>query len=406
MDSFLITDKDLFVKTYQDFLDAISEMENVDVFYDKTDVTKLWLNFVGALIYNLDFTFLDANLSEYELEDINQVDRYIPIEVSKKFFFTKWDDLIERLKNSSSKITLFTSGTTGQPKRVIHSIQTLMRQVRIDSRFVNSKWGFTYSPTHIAGIQLFLQAFSNMNPIVDLFEKNKDYVLLTLLKTQLTHISGTPTFYRLLMPCNVELPSVIRVTIGGEKSNYLLVNSLSTVFPNARINNVYASTEAGSLFSSSSNGFNIPEIFKDLIKIEDNEIILHNSIIGGIGFNEEWFQTGDLIKWINEKEGLFEIISRKNEMINVGGNKVNPIEIEDIILKFENVKNVLVYGRPNAVLGQILVADIVLLSTQITFDEKKLKKYLNDKLQPFKIPRKIYYKENIEVGKTGKIKRI
>jgi acyl-coenzyme A synthetase/AMP-(fatty) acid ligase len=245
-----------------------------------------------------------------------------------------------------------------------------------------------------------------MNPIVDLFEKTKDYVLLTLAETQLTHISGTPTFYRLLMPCTVELPHVERVTIGGEKSNDLLIDSLNRVFPNSKINNVYASTEAGSLFSSSSIGFRIPEVSKDLIKIEENEIILHNSIMGDIGIKEEWFKTGDLVDWIDVNKGIFKIVSRVNEMINVGGNKVNPNEIEDVILKFENIKNVLVYGRPNAVLGQILVADIVLLSNDIAFEESKLKKYLNSKLQPFKVPRKFYIKDEMEVGRTGKIKRL
>jgi acyl-coenzyme A synthetase/AMP-(fatty) acid ligase len=396
----------MHIKNYDEFFDEISNIESIDIFYSKADYTMLWKNFIAALIYNLDFTFLDSNLTPKELNAIGIKDGNILIESSVKTDINGWNDLIERIKRSKSKITLFTSGTTGQPKSVVHSVQSLMRQVRIDKKFEQSKWGFTYSPTHIAGIQLFLQAFSNKNAIIDLYEKSKEYILLTLSETQLTHISGTPTFYRLLMPCEETFTSVQRVTIGGEKSNTQLLQSIEKVFRNAKINNVYASTEAGSLFASSSVGFSIPDNSKTLIKISDYEIIVHSSIMGNTGNEAEWFKTGDLIEWVDEKKGVFKIVSRINEMINVGGNKVNPNEIEEVILQFGNVKNVVVYGRDNAVLGQVLVAELVLLDATIDFDENGLKRHLKDNLQPFKIPRKFYLKEKLVVGRTGKIKRM
>lgn len=90
-------------------------------------------------------------------------------------------------------------------------------------------------------------------------------------------------------------------------------------------------------------------------------------------------------------------------MINIGGNKVNPIEIEECINSFDGVVGSRVYAKENSVMGNILQAEI---KVEKEIMEKELKQFLNKKLQSFKVPRIIKFVENLETTRTGKIKRI
>ena len=82
-------------------------------------------------------------------------------------------DLINAIHDSRSEITIFTSGTTGQPKKVIHSVMTLTRTVRIAERYKDKIWAFAYNPTHMAGLQVFFQALSNCNTLINVFNASR-----------------------------------------------------------------------------------------------------------------------------------------------------------------------------------------------------------------------------------------
>ena len=159
------------------------------------------------------------------------------------------------LQQSSSEITIFTSGTTGQPKKVVHTVDTLTRSVRLGDKYKGQVWAYAYNPTHMAGLQVFFQAFENQNTLINVFNKQRADVYELIGKYQITHVSATPTFYRLLLPFEHAYESVIRVTLGGEKSEQHLYDSIMKIFPTAKINNVYASTEAGSLFAAKGDCF-------------------------------------------------------------------------------------------------------------------------------------------------------
>ena len=97
---------------------------------------------------------------------------------------------------------------------------------------------------------------------------------------QVTHISATPTFYRLLLPFEQSYPSVQRVTLGGEKSDNHLYENIHKIFPEAKINNVYASTEAGSLLVAKGDSFQIPISIRNKFMVVDNELLIHKSLLG------------------------------------------------------------------------------------------------------------------------------
>jgi acyl-coenzyme A synthetase/AMP-(fatty) acid ligase len=197
---------------------------------------------------------------------------------------------------------------------------------------------------------------------------------------------------------------VERITSGGEKFNETTFKQVHEIFPNAKITNVYASTEAGTLFASANDIFGIRPEQEHLIRIENNELLIHNSLMGYTGNNTgEWYNTGDIVEIVPGRPLKFRFANRKSEMINVGGYKVNPAEVEEAILSLPGIKNVRVYPKTNSVLGNIICCEVVADDSRIT--ETSIRKFLESKVQEFKIPRIISFVEELSTTRTGKLKR-
>ena len=118
-----------------------------------------------------------------------------------------------------------------------------------------------------------MQAFLNGNTLVDIFARPPAEVFAAVDKFGITHISATPTFFRLLCGgANSACPSVRRLTSGGERFDARAMRSLGKIFPNAKISNVYASTEYGSMFVSDGDIFTAPA---GTAKVVDGELFEH-----------------------------------------------------------------------------------------------------------------------------------
>ena len=392
--------------TYEELVENINRSTTYSPYFQSKDLYAYFANLIKALVTNQPIVLIDADSSPADMPylDFALVNKPQEVGVSS---FKDMDELIEALGQSTSEITIFTSGTTGQPKKVVHSIATLTRSVRTGDKYRNQVWAYSYNPTHMAGLQVFFQAFENMNPLVNVFNLQRSDVYAKIDEYAITHISATPTFYRLLLPVEKSYTSVQRVTLGGEKSDEHLYESIRKIFPCAKINNVYASTEAGSLFAAKGDCFQIPMAIRDKFSVVDDELLIHKSLLGqsdSFQFDGDYYHSGDLIEWVNQEEGLFRFKSRKNELINVGGYKVNPGEVEDAINAYPGVRQSLVYGKANSILGNVLIAEVQLEDGAEVAD-LDIRKALQGQLQDFKIPRKIRFVEAFTLTKTGKLKR-
>jgi len=371
---------------------------------------NVFKHIITSLIINKEVILLDSDFTDSELKNLTGFSEYEEftqlIDKASFQFLRDKVELIEKLRNISDdwKATLYTSGTTGIPKKVTHNFNSITRFVKISERNTNSIWGFAYNPTHMAGIQVFFQALLNGNAIVRLFGLSANEIHREINENFITHISATPTFYRLLLPCQETFPSVERITSGGEKFNEKTILQLKDIFPNAKITNVYASTEAGTLFASENDVFSIRPDYEHLIRVHDGELLIHSSLMGSSDINiKEWYNTGDLIEIIHEKPLKFRFISRKSDMINVGGYKVNPLEVEEAILSLAGIKDVRVFSKSNSVLGNIICCEVVCDNDQIS--ESSIRTFLQSKIQEFKIPRIIRFVDELSTTRTGKIKR-
>lgn len=393
--------------TYSEIFSQIHNSESFNPIVHTSDFAKIFSAIVQSIIYDIPITLLDYDFSKKELlelgfreNDLNNV-----IELDEEIIIDE-NNFYERISKSKNwSISLFTSGTTGLPKKVVHSFESITRVVKQDESKKNDIWGFAYNPTHIAGLQVFFQAFLNKNTIVNLFGKSRREIFSNIEKYRITNISATPSFYRMILPLENKYDSVKRITFGGEKFDRNLAENLSLSFPNAKILNVYASTEAGTVLAAKGDYFEISEKNRKFVKIENDELYVHSSMLGqhwNLEMQNEWYATGDLVEVIKNVPLTFKFVQRKNEMINVGGYKVNPNEVEAVINSHDGISTSKVYSKKNSILGNLMVADVV---KNRAINEKDLRSFLENRLQSFKVPRVIKFVEEIELTRTGKLKR-
>jgi acyl-coenzyme A synthetase/AMP-(fatty) acid ligase len=300
---------------------------------------------------------------------------------------------------------LFTSGTTGKPKKISHNLKSITRNVKTGPNYAANIWAYAYNPTHIAGLQVFFQGLFNYNSMIYTFETQPKLIPLKLQEYNITNISATPSYYRLFFPFLTKINlTLTRITSGGEKFDDNIINKISHYFPNAIIRNIYATTEAGSLLNSDGEYFLINDGNESLFRVNDrSELLIHESLLGtseDIILQNGWYNSGDIVEFIDKNK--LRIIGRSDNLINIGGYKINSDEICDIIKEFSYINDVLVYSQSNSVLGKVLVADIILNSNIDCEVVQQLKKELNLKLPKWKIPVKFNIVNQFQLTRTGK----
>lgn len=406
-DVFLIDTEANKIYSYQSLLKDIGTVKEIPAFLRIDNLYTFYCTLLASVLHNVAIEVLDADLSLDELHRIEISDDMLnqKQEVPVIDNITS-DSLIQNLlKNETWTLTLYTSGTTGRPKKVYHTLKTLTRTVKRSPKLADKVWALAYNPTHYAGLQVFLQALCNLNPMVYLFGQPVHRVPEILKEHRVTNLSATPSYYKMFLPLADVNETMERITFGGERMDETLLPDVKRVFPNAEIRNIYASTEAGALFISDGDEFSVAPALKDKVKILDTgELLLHASLLGGgVPLQDgEWFSTGDLVKSVDEN--CFRFVSRKTEMINVGGYKVNPNEVEAVIRQVDGVADVLVSGKANRLLGHVLLAHVV--KQQQDIEDVSLKEnilnHLAKKLQSWKCPRIIYFVDHLELSRTGK----
>lgn len=405
---FYINEKESIFFSYKDLVQHLNEFRSVVTNPYKINTLDFFLNLIKALIHNKDVTLLDQDFTDSEmilLVGEKYVENIVAVEDLELDCFKSYLKLIIE---SKSQITIYTSGTTGLPKKVVHSVSSLSREIKTGPRFNSSIWGLAFNVTHMAGLQVFFQALFNGNTLIDLCNIDSANINQLILKHEISHISATPTFYRLLNNKYIVFNDVKSVTLGGEKSDDNLYKIVKRMFPFAKVKNIYASTEAGALLCSEDDFFYIPDRLKDKIIITKNILYIHESLLGqmpNLLIENGLYCSGDVIEWKHNSDHYFKLIGKSNEMINVGGYKVNPHEVESVLRNIDGIENVFVFGKTNSVLGNLICAEIV-LEKGIQIEEKKIKDILKMKLQQFKIPRKIFFVDKLNLNRTGKISRV
>lgn len=366
---------------------------------------------IHALVAGENLLLLDSDLSDDEVERLllpgEQVNA-IATSQQRAVLPTSRESLCNALASQpSGKLTLLTSGTTGLPKRVTHAWATLSRNVSTHERHRNDVWALAYNPSHMAGIQVLIQALANANPIINVFGLGPEAACAALAKHQASHISASPTFYRLLAAAKTKLPNIRSATFGGERLSQDTEQSLRQLLPNARFLNIYASTEIGTLLRAEGDTFTIDPKLAGKIRIGEQQLQVHRSLLGEVdnsaALDGQWYKTGDIVEVVEETPLRIRFVSRDRDLVSVGSYSVNLMEVEDALLMHPGIREARVSAQPNSVLGNLITAEIVLQDEPL--DETQLRQWLAQRLQNFKIPRQITTVATLPQTRTGKLQR-
>ncbi|HKM87919.1 MAG TPA: class I adenylate-forming enzyme family protein [Xanthobacteraceae bacterium] len=320
---------------------------------------------------------------------------------------------------------LLTSGTTGTPKMVVHDLAGLTAAMTHRSAADGAAiWGTFYDIRRYGGLQIFLRTVVGGASLVlsSAGEPVADH-LARLARHGVTHLLGTPTHWRraLMIPAIRKIaPRYVRLS--GEIADQAILDALRAVFPQAAIVHAYASTEAGVAFAVNDGLAGFPAAFAETIrdgvemKIVDGSLRIRSpgmaSRYVGTGQTladaDGFVDTGDIVERRGDR---YYFAGRKGGIINIGGLKVHPEEIEAVINRHPQVRMSLVRPKQSPITGSIAVADVVLKSQveglnsgQIELRDDILK-LCREALPRHKVPAAIRFVPSLAVAATGKLAR-
>jgi acyl-coenzyme A synthetase/AMP-(fatty) acid ligase len=332
-----------------------------------------------------------------------------------------------QLDHYPTEWVLLTSGTTGSPKMLVHSLASLAGAIKSgEIRESPIIWGTFYDIRRYGGLQIFLRCVlggaSFVLPSVD--EPLGNY-LVRLGEHAATHILGTPSHWRrvLMSPAARAIaPSYIRLS--GEIADQTILNRLRSFYPQAGITHAFASTEAGVGFEVNDGleGFSAKLVGgcgEVELKVDEGSLRIRSARvaqryigekISALADDEGFVDTGDIVELRGDR---YYFLGRRGGIINVGGLKVHPEEVETVINRHPQVRMSRVRSRKNPITGSIVVADIVLKSqldcngtpTQIAELEHEILQSCRELLARHKIPATIHFVPDLDLSASGKVAR-
>jgi acyl-CoA synthetase (AMP-forming)/AMP-acid ligase II len=296
-------------------------------------------------------------------------------------------------------LVLFSSGSTGKSKAAVHDMVAILEKFRVPRRSLRTITFLLYD--HIGGLNTLLYTLSNGGCIVTVRDRTPDTVLSAIEKYKVELLPTSPTFINLVLLSEAyrryNLTSLRTVTYGTEPMPESTLRRFHNLFPDIELQQTYGLSEVGILRSKSKSSDSLwvkvgGEGFETRVVDRILQIKAQSAMLGYLNapspFTEDgWFNTGDSVEVDGE---YIRILGRTSEIINVGGEKVYPAEIEGVIQSAENVGEVTVYGEKNPIVGNIVCAKVSLLSDEDPKEfTQRLKKYCRERLNSYKVPIKV-----------------
>lgn len=306
-------------------------------------------------------------------------------------------DKLKTLKHPG--LVLFSSGSTGVSKAAVHDFVGILEKFK-EPRKTKRMITFLLFD-HIGGINTLLHNLSNGGTVITIRDRSVDTILETVEKYKVEVLPVTPTFINMILLSesykNYDLSSLDTISYGTEVMPESTLKRLHNLYPNIRLLQTYGLSEVGIMQSKSKASDSLwVKIGGDGFetRIVDNmlEIKAKSAMLGYLNatspFTEDgWFKTFDMV----EQDGEYiKILGRKSEIINVGGEKVYPAEVESVLMQMAGVKDVAVKGEPHPILGNIVTAKFQLQEKEELLSlKKRMRAFCKDKMPAFKIPQKI-----------------
>ena len=296
-------------------------------------------------------------------------------------------------------LVLFSSGSTGEPKAALHDLARLL--AKFETRRHSLVTLAFLLLDHIGGINTLFYIFSNAGVVVTPEGRSPDDIGASVERHRVELLPTTPTFLNLLLLSEAwtrhDLSSLKQITYGTEPMPPTTLARVHALFPNVKLLQTYGLSELGILRSQSRSpdslwvrvggeGFET-KVVDGLLWIRARSAMLGYLNAPSPFDGEGWFNTGDEVEVDGE---YLRILGRRSELVNVGGQKVYPVEVENVLLELPNVLDVTVRGEPNPITGQMIVAAFRLETPEdLARLRSRVRSFCRDRLAAFQVPTKV-----------------
>jgi acyl-coenzyme A synthetase/AMP-(fatty) acid ligase len=327
----------------------------------------------------------------------------------------------EHFPRLASQWVLPTSGTTGEPKLVAHRLEGLLGAIGPASEPI-PVWATFYDIRRYGGMQIFLRAcIAGAQLLLSDAEESLGDYMTRCANAGVSHISGTPSHWRrLLMSPHAGLIDPKYVRLSGEIADRAILDAMRAVYPKAVIAHAYASTEAGVGFEVADGREGFPAALlasngEVELRLRDGSLHVRStrtatSYIGRDDLklldDEGFVDTDDMVEQRGDR-CFFK--GRRAGVINVGGLKVHPEEVEQVINEHRDVRMSRVSARRNPIMGDLIIAEVAPKDSFATRESSALEAEIFDlcraRLPRHMIPVTIRFVPAIDILASGKLAR-
>jgi acyl-CoA synthetase (AMP-forming)/AMP-acid ligase II len=315
--------------------------------------------------------------------------------------------LLADLRSSGDPgLVLFSSGSTGTPKAILHNMRRVTERFRKPGpRMVAIAFLML---DHFGGINTVFAILGGLGTVVTVRDRSVASICGAIEEHHVEVLPTTPSFLNMLVRSDAlerfDLSSLKRITYGTEAMPQTTLDRVSQAFPGVLLQQTYGLSELGVLRSKSRDdgslwvrvggeGFQTKVV--DQILWIKSDYAMAGYLNAPDPFDADgWFNTEDRVEVDGE---WLRILGRDSDLINVAGQKVYPVEVEQAILELDNIRDVVVYGEANPLLGQIVVAKVATVEPESAASLKqRIRRACAHQLAAFKLPTKVVVANDVE----------
>ncbi|MEZ5197511.1 MAG: fatty acid--CoA ligase family protein [Bacteroidales bacterium] len=344
---------------------------------------------------------------------VKTIDEFYEIaEVQAEISFTGKDFTLRKIENQVSHslltglidknrpgLIVFSSGSTGKSKAAVHDFVPLLEKFKVSRMTLKTLTFLLFD--HLGGINTMFYILSNSGTIVTPLDRSPDSICDAIEKYKVELLPTSPSFINYLLMTRVyekyDISSLKMVSYGTEAMPEATLKRFNALYPSITLRQTYGLSELGVMRTKSKSNDSLwvkvggedyaTKIVNDILYIKAKTAML-GYLNAPSPFDEEgWFNTQDKVivdgDWI-------KILGRETDIINVGGQKVYPAEVESALLEMDNIEDAYVAGKSNPILGNIVVAKILLNQDEPVSDlKRRIRSYCSSRLEGYKIPMEI-----------------
>ena len=358
-----------------------------------------------------------------EFREIAQVECLISIDAQDRLQIemtgrSAGHELLRGLKSLGHPgLILFSSGSTGKSKAALHDIVPMLEKFTVPRHTLRTITFLLFD--HIGGFNTLLYNLSNTGCVVTVPDRRPETICRAVQEHGVELLPTSPTFLNLLLVSEAyrqyDLSSLKMVTYGTEVMPESTLKRFHALFPEVKLLQTYGLSEVGILRSKSKSSDSLwvkvgGEGFETRVVDGMLEIKAKSAMLGYLNHAspftaDGWFRTGDAVEVDGE---YLRILGRKSELINVGGEKVYPAEVESVLQLMDGVEDVAVTGQPHPITGQIVFARVKLTSGEsLAQFRSRMRQFCQDKLARYAVPQKVeLVEESLHGERFKKMRRV